>query len=86
MLNKAKKATRLARIDAWCNGLNKIRSIATPPMNDRITTATKATQYGVPQWISCQATKVENVAISPCAKLRWSIARKIMTTASAMPA
>ena len=74
MLKRAMKATSWLNIGALWMGLNKTRSMAMPPTNDNATAAPKATQYGQPHWIICQARKVENVAISPCAKLRWSIA------------
>ncbi len=72
--NSAIKATSWLRIGALWIGRNRTRSIATPPTNDNPTAAAKAPQYGTPHCIICQARKVENIAISPCAKLRWSIA------------
>ena len=68
--NRAMNATSCVRTGALWIGLNRMRSIAMPPTNDTATTATKAPQYGTPHWISCQAMKVENIAISPWAKLR----------------
>ena len=75
MLNSAMKATSCVSTGALWIGRNSTRSISTPPTNDTSDRpATKAPQYGTPHCISCQAIKVENIAISPCAKLRWSIA------------
>ena len=48
--------------------------MAMPPANENTSVSRKAHQYGTPHCISCQAMKVENIAISPWAKLRWSIA------------
>jgi hypothetical protein len=45
---------------------------------------TNASQYGTPKLlISDEAMKVVRVAISPCAKLRIAVARKIRTSARA---
>jgi len=55
-------------------GRSTTRSISTPAANEMTMVAPNATQYGKPHWMSCQAMKVENIAISPCAKFRWSIA------------
>ena len=74
MLKRAIKATTWERIGAAWIGRNSTRSITTPARNESATESTKATQNGSPHAISCQAIKVENIAISPCAKLRWSIA------------
>ncbi len=68
------KATIWLSTGALWIGRNNIRSIATPPTNDSATAPINASQYGSPHWIICQARKVENIAISPWAKFRWSIA------------
>ncbi|OIQ67721.1 hypothetical protein GALL_507010 [mine drainage metagenome] len=68
--NRAMKPATLVRIGAFASGLNSSRSITMPPMNENISVSRKAPQYGTPHCISCQETKVENIAISPCAKLR----------------
>ena len=49
-------------------------STAAASTKDSTTVATNASQYGSPAWISIQAMKVENIAISPCAKLMWCVA------------
>ena len=72
--NSAMKPAICTRIEAVASGRNSARSIAMPPMNEMTTESAKATQYGTPHSRSCQAMKVENIAISPCAKFRWSIA------------
>ena len=50
------------------------RSTATPPAKESATVSGITSQYGRPQSSSCQAMKVENIAISPWAKFRWWIA------------
>ncbi len=74
MANSAMKPATVVRIGACASGLNRMRSIAMPPTNEIASVSTKATQYGTPHWISCQAMKVENIAISPWAKFRLSMA------------
>src|SRR5262249_59468062 len=83
MLNNAMNATSWLRIGALWIGRNRIRSTTMPPTNDTITATAKASQYGWSQAISCQAIKAENVAISPWAEFRGSIAWEIITTANA---
>lgn len=72
--NRAMKPATLVKIGALASGLNSKRSMAIPPTNEMISVNRKAHQYGMPHCISCQEMKVENIAISPWAKLRWSIA------------
>ncbi len=72
--NSAMKPATLVRIGALASGLNSSRSITMPPANEKASVSTKAPQYGMPHCIICQEMKVENIAISPWAKLRWSIA------------
>src|SRR5207253_7216527 len=67
--NSAMKPATLVRIGALASGLNNSRSIAMPPKNENTIVITKAPQYGTPHCINCQETNVENIAISPCAKL-----------------
>ena len=74
MPNNAMKTTIWLNSEALRSGLNTTRSIATPAAKEMAMVRKKATQYGMPHCISCQAMKVENIAISPCAKLRLSIA------------
>ena len=51
------------------------RSITTPAANEiAIVMQRRRPSRARPIASSCQAMKVENIAISPCAKLRWSIA------------
>ena len=72
--NNAMKPATLVRIGALASGLNSKRSMTIPPAKENASVSTNAPQYGTPHCISCQETKVENIAISPWAKLRWSIA------------
>ena len=72
--NSAMKPTTWLSTGAPSSGLNTMRSISTPAMNEMPMVRKNAIQYGKPHWINCQAMKVENIAISPCAKFRWSIA------------
>src|SRR5579859_1126316 len=68
--NSAMKPATLVRMGAFASGLNSTRSSAMPPTKEKAIVITKAHQYGIPHCINCQEMKVENVAISPCAKLR----------------
>ena len=72
--SSAMNATTWLSTGASWIGLSTTRSISTPAANEMTMVAPKASQYGKPHWISCQAMKVENIAISPWAKFRWSIA------------
>ena len=72
--SSAMNATTWLKIGASWIGLSTMRSIRRPAANEMTIVAPKASQNGQPHWMSCQAMKVENIAISPCAKLRWSIA------------
>ena len=56
-------------------GRISVRSTSTPPRNESPSVRKNAPQYGIPHSISCQAMKVENVAISPCAKLITRVER-----------
>ena len=60
---------------ARSTGLITTRSIPTPPKNEIATVRKKAAQYERPWWTSDQAMKVENIAISPCAKLTTPVER-----------
>src|ERR1044072_769021 len=74
MANSAMKPATLVRIGAFASGLNKSRSIRSAPGNAKCRLERDAAKYGTPYCINCQDRKVENIAISPCAKFRWSIA------------
>jgi hypothetical protein len=77
LLRMAKSAMNTATwlsTGAFWIGLNTTRSIATPATKDTGMVTRKASQNGRPHCKSCQAMKVENIAISPWAKFRWSIA------------
>ena len=74
MANNAMKPATLVRIGAFASGLNSSRSMMTPPANEITSVSRKAHQYGTPHSINCHAMNVENIAISPWAKFRWSIA------------
>ena len=64
------------RITAWW--------IPIPPRNDTASVTANAGQYEKPWFVvRVQAMYVENVAISPCAKLITPVARWIRTIASA---
>ena len=60
-----------------------MRSIAIPPRNERTNVLRSASPSGSPPSTSPQAMKVENIAISPWAKLTSPVERKISTSASA---
>ena len=58
--------------------------MAAPPKNAISSVRKNATQYGRPWWlISDQAMNVQNMPISPCAKLTIPVARWISTSARA---
>src|SRR6266567_7763339 len=61
--------------DARSTGRITTRSSAIPPANEASTVTTKAGQYPKPCWVRVQATNVENIASSPCAKLTTPVAR-----------
>jgi hypothetical protein len=46
-----------------------------PIVKAMATVAPNAAQYGHPASISSEAMKVENIAISPCAKFTWCVLR-----------
>src|SRR5262249_60024753 len=55
--------------EALSNGRMMARSTTTPPTNEIASTSGNAAQNEKPWFINDQAMNVENVAISPCAKL-----------------
>ncbi|MNE88897.1 hypothetical protein D3C80_1862500 [compost metagenome] len=57
-----------------CMGRITVNSTTAASTKDSTTVAKKAAQYGRPAWIRLQAMKVENMAISPWAKLMWCVA------------
>ncbi|MCY1525931.1 hypothetical protein D9M68_609320 [compost metagenome] len=57
-----------------CMGRITVNSTTAASTKDKATVATKAAQYGRPACMRLQAMKVENIAISPCAKLMWCVA------------
>ena len=59
----------VARGGAFSNGRMTVRSTTTPPANEIASTSGNAAQNAKPWFISDHAMNVENVAISPCAKL-----------------
>ena len=59
------------------------RSITIPPTNEPASATSSASPSGSPACTSAHATKVENIAISPWAKLTIPVERKISTSASA---
>src|SRR3954451_7340150 len=60
--------------DARSTGRINPRSSTIPPANDATTVSAKAGQYEKPCWVRVQATKVENIASSPWAKLTPPVA------------
>ena len=61
--------------------------MATPPANEKASVTTNAGQYGQPWFaVSVQGMYVENIAISPWAKLMTPVARWMSTSASASDA
>src|SRR3954470_4725059 len=74
MANSAMKPATLVSTGAFASGLDSSRSMMMPPAKDIASVRMKAPQYGTPHCIICQDMKVENIAISPWAKFRWSIA------------
>ncbi len=61
--------------DARSIGRINVRSIETPPRNESPSVRKNAPQYGIPHSSNCHAMNVENVAISPCAKLITRVER-----------
>src|SRR3954453_10498479 len=61
--------------DARSTGRITVRSRTIPPANDAATVSANAGQYDRPCWVRVQATKVENIASSPWAKLTTPGAR-----------
>ena len=62
------------------------RSTTMPAAKANASAPTTASPSGTPASASAQATNVENIAISPCAKLTTPVDRKISTSASASAA
>ena len=62
------------------------RSTITPIRKEISAATINATQKFVPHWIICQHRYVLNIAISPCAKFKWSVDTKIITSAKATQA
>jgi hypothetical protein len=60
---------------ACSTGRMTARSISTPPINEIASVRRNASQYVTPRSISSQQTNVENIAISPCAKLMTPVDR-----------
>ena len=74
MANSAMKTTTWLKTGAFDSG-RKNDALDRHAGDERNAMVTpNATQNGTPHCISCQAMKVENIAISPCAKLMCSIA------------
>jgi hypothetical protein len=71
MTSSPMKTTTMLNSGAWCSGRITANSTTAPSTKDTATVAKNATQYGTPAWIMVQARKVENIAISPCAKFTW---------------
>jgi hypothetical protein len=59
---------------APCMGRITANSTTAPITNDSATVMANAAQYGSPWLMSIHATKVENIAISPWAKLMCCVA------------
>ena len=65
----------IVKVGPPSSGRMTTRSRATPPANATASVPKNAPQYGTPRSSSDQAMKVENIAISPCAKLMTRVAR-----------
>ena len=74
MVSSAMNAATWLSTGACSIGRSTTRSMTTPAANESAMVPANAIQYGMPHCISCQPMKVENIAISPWAKFRWSIA------------
>src|SRR6476659_2312729 len=72
--------------DALSTGRMTTRSINAPPMKEMTTDRRIATITGTERSVKYQNKYVEYSAISPCAKLRMPVTRKISTSASASDA
>src|ERR1700742_2679110 len=70
MANSAMKPATLVRIGAFASGLNSARAMGVAPAKENASGSKKAAQKGRAHCINFQEMKVENIAISPCAKLR----------------
>ena len=62
------------------------RSTTMPAAKANASAPTTASPSGTPASASAQATNVENIAISPCAKLTTPVDRKMSTSARASAA
>ncbi len=67
-------------------GRMMVTSMIAPPTTETAMAPRMASTIGRPASCSCQATKVENMAISPWAKLRMEVDRKMRTMARASAA
>jgi hypothetical protein len=70
MANKAMNTTTCDSTGARWIGRKRTRSMAMPATKENAAVPTNATQYGAPHCMTCQVMKVENIAISPCAKFK----------------
>ena len=85
-MNSPSVTIRIVSSSCPSTGRMMIRSISIPPTNESGSAASRASPSGNPPWTSVQATKVENIAISPWAKLTIPVERKMSTSASASAA
>ena len=82
-MNSPSVTIRIVSGSAPSTGRMITRSITIPPMNESTSVASSASPSGRPASTSAHATNVENIAISPWAKLTIPVERKISTSASA---
>ena len=68
------KTITLVSTGAFSTGRRMMRWISSPPANDTATVKRTRPSTASRAWISAQAMKVLNVAISPWAKLMWCVA------------
>ena len=82
-MNSPSVTIRIVSGSGSSTGRISMRSIAIPPRNESTSAQTSASPSGSPPSTSPQAMNVENIAISPWAKLTIPVERKISTSASA---
>ena len=86
LLMRMKSPSVTIRIVSWSassTGRISTRSTTMPPTKESTKVTSRASPSGTPPSTSPQAMKVENIAISPWAKLTMPVERKMSTSASA---
>ena len=82
-MNSPSVTIRIVSGSSPSTGRMMTRSITIPPRNESASADSSASPSGSPASTRPQAMKVENIAISPWAKLTIPVERKISTSASA---